>query len=900
MELILGLLLIVFLIASIVLPWILKGRINELDARVSSLQVRLDALDPGHMVTQPAAQPASIPAQAVFDTPGMDEPVAISTTVPPTQPAPARANPWQNEAAQVEDFDIITDETPEQATERKTRNAFNFEQQVGARLPVWIGGIALALAGFFFVKYSIEAGLLSPAVRTVLGIVFGTGLMAAGVLFRAKSNVANNGRIGQALLGAGLADLYVCIFAATNLYYLVTPALGFVGMAMVTALAVFMSLRHGAPIAALGLIGGFLTPVLIQTDDPNVPMLFLYLYAVIAGLLVAIRKQQWWELALPTVLGAFLWAGIFIVSAENATDNFWLALFVAAVAATVVAVSRKAVEDDQPKAGELFPVGMPSILNYLSLAGTVILSGYAISNSTLGALEWGLFGLLSVAGLVLAALNERVYSFVPWLGAGVAVFVLSGWNFAEPAYLAVATLGFGALYGIGGYLLMWRTTRPVSLAGVAVASVYAFFTVAYLRVDWLVNNLLYTPMYNPPAVPEGPWPVWALLGAALAAIGALCTAHVHERFKGAEETRQRLMALFILGASALLTTGLAIELSDNFFALALAAQMLAMAVLALKFDIRALRSGAAIMGTLCGLTLLPDAHHVLTHSHTMHDLEGDAGQVAVLALSALAYGATAYALRLKRDARIVRWFEGGAAVVGGFTLLGITRHLQGWTDPDFTQLGIIGFVLFGYAVSVLHAGRRFARSALVDCGQFFVIALTFMTYLLGLLVENPLFVKQDLGTTYILNPLMLAYALPAIWTGIAMHDLKGADRKGWLGFLGGSAFIFLFTYVTFAVRHYFQGADIQSYHATSNAEIYTYSVAWLAMGAGLLAAGMVTARRYMRLAGLALVTFTVAKVFLYDASELTGLYRVVSFLGLGLSLLGLSWFYTRFIHGAKK
>ena len=39
----------------------------------------------------------------------------------------------------------------------------------------------------------------------------------------------------------------------------------------------------------------------------------------------------------------------------------------------------------------------------------------------------------------------------------------------------------------------------------------------------------------------------------------------------------------------------------------------------------------------------------------------------------------------------------------------------------------------------------------------------------------------------------------------------------------------------------------------------------------------------------------VAKVFLYDASALTGLLRVFSFFGLGLSLLSLSWFYTRFV-----
>ncbi len=44
---------------------------------------------------------------------------------------------------------------------------------------------------------------------------------------------------------------------------------------------------------------------------------------------------------------------------------------------------------------------------------------------------------------------------------------------------------------------------------------------------------------------------------------------------------------------------------------------------------------------------------------------------------------------------------------------------------------------------------------------------------------------------------------------------------------------------------------------------------------------------------------TAGKVFLYDASQLTGLMRVLSFLGLGLSLLGIGWFYTRFVFGGE-
>jgi len=76
-------------------------------------------------------------------------------------------------------------------------------------------------------------------------------------------------------------------------------------------------------------------------------------------------------------------------------------------------------------------------------------------------------------------------------------------------------------------------------------------------------------------------------------------------------------------------------------------------------------------------------------------------------------------------------------------------------------------------------------------------------------------------------------------------------------------------------------------------------VAWLLFGVALLFFGTVRKDKMIRVASLIVMIFTVGKVFLYDASELEGLFRVFSFFGLGLSLLGLSWFYTQFVFGER-
>src|SRR5690606_24275765 len=99
-------------------------------------------------------------------------------------------------------------------------------------------------------------------------------------------------------------------------------------------------------------------------------------------------------------------------------------------------------------------------------------------------------------------------------------------------------------------------------------------------------------------------------------------------------------------------------------------------------------------------------------------------------------------------------------------------------------------------------------------------------------------------------------------------------------------------------RQLFQGAYLNGYE-TGNAEIYAYSLVWLLFGLALLFLGTLRRDKMIRVASLVTMILVVGKVFLYDAAELEGLLRVMSFLGLGLSLLGLSWFYTRFVFGKE-
>ena len=106
-----------------------------------------------------------------------------------------------------------------------------------------------------------------------------------------------------------------------------------------------------------------------------------------------------------------------------------------------------------------------------------------------------------------------------------------------------------------------------------------------------------------------------------------------------------------------------------------------------------------------------------------------------------------------------------------------------------------------------------------------------------------------------------------------------------------------FVWITLEIRHLFHpdamGLDIAP---VEDAELWAWSGAWLAYGVG----GDGRGDRGGRSDGCgwrrsAVVGLVAAKVFLVDMGGLVGLWRVLSFLGLGLVLIGLGAVYRRFV-----
>ena len=159
---------------------------------------------------------------------------------------------------------------------------------------------------------------------------------------------------------------------------------------------------------------------------------------------------------------------------------------------------------------------------------------------------------------------------------------------------------------------------------------------------------------------------------------------------------------------------------------------------------------------------------------------------------------------------------------------------------------------------------------------------------------NPVLSGIPLHGGAVFNSLLLAYIAPIALLAFIAQRLGTLDWTSFRPTFAGAALVLAMAYLTLETKRLFQGPDMVP-SALSNAESYAYSAVWLAAALALFLAGIRLARQYVRYAGLGVIVLVVLKVFLLDMSNLEGLYRIASFIGLGLCLVGIGWLYQRFV-----
>lgn len=461
--------LISFLVLVGLVLWASSTRsaLRRLEWRVIELERELGARTLAPVIAEPAepaeaeaepAAPQALPLAAALEpavaAPAPEPEPEASPEPSPPEPAPPVAEPLGEE---------LPAEPPEEAG--PSRFTLDFEELFGRRLPIWAGGITLAIAGVFIVRYAIEAGfferVFTPGVQSVCGMLFGLALIAGAEWAYARREKVADPRVSQALSGAGISTLYAALLVASEIYHLIGPLAAFVGVAVVTALALWLSLRHGAPSALLGLAGGLSAPALTAGVTANVPLLSVYLALTIGALVGVARRQRWpWLAMIALVCGAgwSLWLAL-ASAAYDAMATLSLGGYILLLA---IALPLFAFEDAALRALR----AVAAIIGAAQVALLVSLGGFA-------PLHWGLFGLIALAGQWLAW-REPAFGVVPTFGAALSFLLLLIWPDPAADWLIAAGLALALIHAVPLLLRLWndppRLQRAVELAGIALAA----------------------------------------------------------------------------------------------------------------------------------------------------------------------------------------------------------------------------------------------------------------------------------------------------------------------------------------------------------------------------------------------------------------------------------------------
>jgi uncharacterized membrane protein len=323
----------------------------------------------------------------------------------------------------------------EEAEPEKLLPAIDWEQFMGVKLFAWIGGLALFLGVAFFVKYSFENNLITPEMRVAIGYVTGAGLLIGGLIMERKRYEV----LGLTLCGTGVLVLYANTFAAYAFYHLIKVAPSFALMILVTATAFLLAVRLNAQVVAvLGLLGGFLTPVLLSTGQDHPVALFGYIALLDAGLIGIVSRKRWNYQVLLAALGTVAMQVAWVVT-FFAVRKVFIAMSVFLGFEVLFLVSFVLSDRDDPWISAA-AVGMA----FVPLAFTMHLLSFA----DLGAKPWIIFTFVLAAdvGLLTLVLLRTELARAHLAGGGAAFLLLTIWTCS---YLTNSLLN----WALGFYLL---------------------------------------------------------------------------------------------------------------------------------------------------------------------------------------------------------------------------------------------------------------------------------------------------------------------------------------------------------------------------------------------------------------------------------------------------------------
>lgn len=846
---------VVVVIGSL-LGWVSFHRLRQLQFRVDQIQ---------RTIMQDRA--AAIAPDQVRPEKTTDE---IATEKPDTVQTPVAGAGWTEQSQEIDD------KPPrEQWIERKNplraQATQRFVENLRDHWMIWLGGLCVALAGIFLVKYSIDQGLLGPAARIILATITGLILHACAEWLRRRTGASHPSF--AALAGGASITLYAAMLAALHLYQLLSPGTVFLLLAVIALATMWLSLVHGPVLAIIGILGAYVVPALVSNDSGNIVGVMIYALIISAAALLLMRFVYRTWLWYGMLVGALGWWWISLFSSDaDGIRGYYLALLAYGTLAIpglnwLLANPRSSVKCS---AGDV----------RLSLVLIIVALGISIAEESYTSNAMLLWSPLVVV-LLFGSRARPEIQFTPWLSLfaqwiawlycalehdGLRWQLRQLEQSIQDQFLVFAG-GMALLYsGLGWWLGRGRSFSHLTSSLTFLAPV-CWLALSYLLVTDLSSI----------------WQ-WSLVSLALGLIYIILSQHKLQR--DAEDNN----ALWLVLAGHLAySLAVAMFFREATLTLALATQLISLTWLMRRFQVENLHwLVKALLGVIVvRLTLNPWLLSYPADTHWSFWTYGGTTLCCVLAA------------RLTRpDTRLRPWLEAVAVQLFVLFTAAETRY---WlydgnifvADYSLEEAAVntalwsaLGLVYF-YRARLSQVLRPFYTIV-----SAVLLVMASINYVVALTALNPVLTGERLSTTPVWNILLPAYGLPVVMAVLTYFFYNQNYRKQAAGIAGIGFLVF----ISMEIRHLWQGA-VYYQLPTPDGELYTYSVVWLAIAVTAILQASRRNQPHLYKGGMGLLLVVIAKLFLIDMSGLEDLWRVASFMGLGLSLLGLAYLHQRITQG---
>ena len=870
----------------------LEAELRWQKTELKTLTRRLDQMSAEQPPPRPKSPPEEEPEKVTFPQTPPPVPKRVDAPRPVEERQPA----------------TVTGSTPRLSTEPTTAaSPFNarleekvrdltenlsWEMLAGTKGLLWAGVITLVVGVALFLKHLYDLGIIDERIRLAIAVAGGGIALALGKRFRKRSWPV----ISQGFTGLGIAVFYVCVYFSFEIYGLTGQTASFILACCVTALAITLAVLQDAPsIAVLGVIGGFLSPVFISTGENRPHILFGYIILLDLVAAGAAWFKRWRFLDALCLAGTALLYSVWYVRFFRHPDEpdmtvpatvyasaFYLLFLGSSSLPSLVRQVKSRPEDLIVAALNaafwffcyyrvLYPphrhllggivLGQAALVFLVFLAMRKRVPGDSAARAVLLAVAMG----LSVLAMPILL---RLYTYqIAWAVQGV-IFVYLGNRYrhdlAVGGGIVAWTLGASALL----LTLPLHTERFIPVFNTAFGS-WACVIAAGVVIALILNRW----------TEEGrPWKVPAIGFVGVAGLALAC--------------------LLLTAETALFwsTRGYENYRAYQHSSLAVLWAAVPFAVIAFLWHKRLhawLMVALVTYGVALVFWFLSLAHYRLVEPWmflnvsfvTRLMLVGSVAAAASLVFRSRTEDVESTAFQL--SARQLT----SALVLASYLLGVVLLNLEVWTFWEVRSVAhtynhlsgslVVLWSVIGLATATVIFLKRLRSWPPLLIGAYAVSVLVFVLSLH----------RYQVPETYlILNTTFLArLALPlSLWLGA--HLLRKLGQIHWSDLATTTGHVLFAMLAAFELWYWAERTELVS----EKMAMSFISSAWGLQAFALIVIGMVLRSRTQRLLGIVFFAITIAKVWLVDLSAVEPLYRILSFIAVGLLLLPAAVLYQRF------